>query len=217
MVKRDESGPFYVVDGCCMTCGMPELIAPELFKLGDDHCYVLRQPETPDEYDKATHAMWSAEVDCIRYRGNDGAFLRRLGENGMAELADDARASDYEYVLRDKVVFRASLRPLELAAAFCRYLEMFETNGARQFQVKSGKTGRTVNFAWGGGLFHPVTFEERLADGASLISVDDRSVGFTSVRRVVDEWLHDVQKCADIVWFSEQELITRTGGLPRPL
>ena len=42
------TGPFYVEDGCCTACGVPEAMAPKLFAWdGNSHCFVKRQPVTP--------------------------------------------------------------------------------------------------------------------------------------------------------------------------
>src|SRR5215210_3939582 len=86
-------GPFYIEAGCCLLCGVPESIAPELFHTGEDQCFLIRQPASRAEIGKAIEAMWSSEVDCIRYSGNDLSILKRLGEAGLSSLADDPRAS----------------------------------------------------------------------------------------------------------------------------
>ncbi len=48
-------GPFYVEYGCCITCGVWEDVAPDLLAWleGDrPHCYVQRQPETDEEFER---------------------------------------------------------------------------------------------------------------------------------------------------------------------
>jgi len=83
-------GPFYVEGGCCLACGVPEDIAPDLFGWveGDMHCYVKRQPETPKELDRMREAMCSSEVDCIRARSCSPEFLLDLARAGHAHLVD---------------------------------------------------------------------------------------------------------------------------------
>lgn len=78
--------PFYVEPDCCLLCGVPESIAPELFETGEKHCTVKRQPVISAEVDKTIRAMWSSEVDCIRYSGTDEMVLRRLGQAGMSGM-----------------------------------------------------------------------------------------------------------------------------------
>ena len=58
-------GTFYVEDGCCISCGVWEDVAPD----GETpHCYVSHQPETEDEFGRMMDAMHVGEVDCIRAR-----------------------------------------------------------------------------------------------------------------------------------------------------
>src|SRR5215831_15022357 len=68
---KNVPGPFYVEDGCCIACGIPEGVAPDLFTFEASHCYVKKQPCTGAEINRMFQAIWSAEVQCIRYRGND--------------------------------------------------------------------------------------------------------------------------------------------------
>ncbi|MGH7135886.1 MAG: hypothetical protein ACREHD_09110, partial [Pirellulales bacterium] len=42
---NNAPGPFYVLHGCCTSCGAPIAEAPELFAYdSENHCYVRRQP-----------------------------------------------------------------------------------------------------------------------------------------------------------------------------
>jgi hypothetical protein len=76
---KNVPGPFYVLDGCCTACEVPVAEAPELFTFDEsNHCYVKRQPRAKDEFDRALRAAWFAELECIRYRGNDAVILRRF-------------------------------------------------------------------------------------------------------------------------------------------
>jgi hypothetical protein len=81
-------GPFYVEDGCCTRCGVPDATAPELFGEVDDSCFVKLQPQTASEVDRMLRAMITSEVGCIRYAGVDAAVIRRLAESGEGALAD---------------------------------------------------------------------------------------------------------------------------------
>jgi hypothetical protein len=45
-------GDYYVQDGCCMSCTVPQSEAPNLFGVTNEpyyHCYVKQQPTTPEE------------------------------------------------------------------------------------------------------------------------------------------------------------------------
>jgi hypothetical protein len=65
LYERDPgnpTGPFYVVKDSCITCSLPVEIAPENIRCHqrpyttnpqsiDEHCVVIRQPQTPEELD----------------------------------------------------------------------------------------------------------------------------------------------------------------------
>jgi hypothetical protein len=75
-------GDFYVEDGCCTSCGVPQSIAPELVGwTGEKNlpsCYWIRQPESPEEVDRAINIIHAQELGCHRYSGADPAILERL-------------------------------------------------------------------------------------------------------------------------------------------
>ena len=90
---KNVPGPFYVEDGCCITCGIPTEEAPEVFAWDDEakwgsHCFVHCQPQTAEALKKVLSAIKHAEVDCIRYRGNDHAIRMQLIEQGSGEQCD---------------------------------------------------------------------------------------------------------------------------------
>src|SRR6202035_4919756 len=75
-------GPFYVSDGCCISCDLPLREAPGLFAYdGKNHCYVSRQPAGKNDPDTMVYVAWAAETQCIRYRGQDSGILRRFAEH----------------------------------------------------------------------------------------------------------------------------------------
>ena len=68
-------------DDCCVSCGVPQSIAPALVGWTDEEapsCYWIRQPETADEVDRAIRIIQTQELGCHRYAGNDPAILERL-------------------------------------------------------------------------------------------------------------------------------------------
>lgn len=82
-------GPFHVADGCCTSCGVPQMIAPELFsEIEQDHCFVKRQPETVVETEAMLQVIAAQDLRCIRYGGSDPTIIRRLAEEGEAEQCD---------------------------------------------------------------------------------------------------------------------------------
>jgi ferredoxin len=103
---KNVPGSFYVVDGCCIACAIPQGEAPDHFAFDQDgHCYIKKQPCTQTEIDRMLQAMWSAELDCIRYCGRDSNVFQRLGAMGKPHLCDFPPAEGIAIVLRNHVAF----------------------------------------------------------------------------------------------------------------
>jgi hypothetical protein len=87
---KNAPGPFYVQDGVCTCCEAPLLEAPDLMAYNEAgaSCYFRRQPETPEEVERAIRTCWVSCVDCLRYSGNDPEILRRFRAIGHAHLCD---------------------------------------------------------------------------------------------------------------------------------
>lgn len=82
-LEKNAPGPFYTT-GECLACGAPEYEAPELLTpLDDDNydTYFVRQPETPEEVERACRAAEVCCVNALRYGGTDPAVIRRLGND----------------------------------------------------------------------------------------------------------------------------------------
>lgn len=90
-------GDFYVEDKCCTLCEVPFVWAPDLFGRWPDaskpeHCYIKRQPATPDDVDAMLSVILCAEFDCIRYRGHDRAIQSQLVEIGKGMVCESLLA-----------------------------------------------------------------------------------------------------------------------------
>src|SRR5690349_11132443 len=83
-------GNFYVETDCCLACGVPQWIAPELFAPLEEHdqCFVKKQPQTPEELDQMIEVMATQDLGCIRYRGRHEATIRRILEVCEADAID---------------------------------------------------------------------------------------------------------------------------------
>ena len=84
---RNVQGPFFVEEGCCTLCGVPEAEAPNLFGIDTDadgygHCFVARQPVTAEERRRMLRVVTLAELRCVFYRGDDPAVRRVMAEAG---------------------------------------------------------------------------------------------------------------------------------------
>jgi hypothetical protein len=81
---KTDRGEFYVQAKCCMFCGVPQSIAPELVGWrptesgASEECYWIRQPANADELTRAIDIIHMQELGCHRYSGNDPEVLRRL-------------------------------------------------------------------------------------------------------------------------------------------
>lgn len=91
---KNAPGPFYVENECCMTCGIPIEVAPDLFSWdeekgeSDNHCFLRRQPASAAEVELVIEAMQRVEAECIRYRGDDAALRKRLADEGLEDECD---------------------------------------------------------------------------------------------------------------------------------
>lgn len=69
--ERNVPGPFYTT-GDCLACAAPEYEAPDLLaplEGGNHDTYFVRQPETPEEVEKACRALEVCCVAALRYEG----------------------------------------------------------------------------------------------------------------------------------------------------
>ncbi len=86
-------GPFYTEANSCIACCLPEGEAPDLIGYHEEDgpnegCFFKKQPETPEELDRAIRAMFVNCVETLRYAGKDPAILRRLREMGRESQCD---------------------------------------------------------------------------------------------------------------------------------
>jgi len=217
------TGAFYVDTNCCTLCGVPEAIAPALFRSGDKHCSVIRQPASIEEIGKAIEVLWSAEFECFRYRGSDLAVLQRLGEAGLADMADDAGAQTFPRKLKDHVSFElspedsAASDAVTLARAFRNYLRAQDGYEGKRYTVLPPLTplSRTVRFSWYGGSFHSVSFA---ADGSSdrrfaTLNTPGNYV-LLGLARILDEWLKEHRGVRFLKWRNLSDVRTDADGTP---
>jgi hypothetical protein len=98
--KMNAEGDFYVADGCCNACGVPESIAPDLFSYEiteneyhpgtkSYHCYFSKQPRSADEINKTIDIMAHQELDCIRYKGSDAQIIEEIKKKEQQDFLDD--------------------------------------------------------------------------------------------------------------------------------
>ena len=77
-------GDFYVEDQMCISCTAPEHEAPDLMAHDTGkyhHCYFKRQPQTPEEIERAILAVFVGCCGAVRYRGTDPQIIAVLGKD----------------------------------------------------------------------------------------------------------------------------------------
>jgi hypothetical protein len=93
-------GDFYVEDNCCITCGVPQAVAPDLVgwtNEGMSQCYWKKQPQTQEELRQAFAIFSGQEVGCHRYSGRDPEIQAQIGlENCDHPVSSYATASNEE-------------------------------------------------------------------------------------------------------------------------
>jgi hypothetical protein len=80
---NSASGDFYVEDGCCLSCGVPQTVAPDLVGWVNNEkmvqCFWKKQPETHEEIQQAFAIFDGQEAGCHRYAGRDPEIQMRIG------------------------------------------------------------------------------------------------------------------------------------------
>jgi hypothetical protein len=204
-------GPFYVDDGSCLSCMAPHQEAPELMgydeKVG--HCYFQRQPASKEEITHALRALWSSEVLCLRYAGNDSDILRRLANGGMSELCDQPVSPSAHYILRNHVTFDVSAATLfTLQECAHRFRDAFLKQGDRYTSYTATEIethAESLVFACG---WSSQLMEVRFSAGEAgttrlLISHSPKpEPGSQSLSFTIDDWLNSDPRVSDIRWYS---------------
>jgi hypothetical protein len=89
---KNAPGAFYVRNECCISCEAPYSEAPDLMDHDDGeggyHCHFKKQPETPEEVERAVMACAVSCVRAVRYAGDDPAILKRLRELRSSDSCD---------------------------------------------------------------------------------------------------------------------------------
>lgn len=84
MTRSGDPNGLYVDTECCLSCGVPWDLAPEIFADGEETCVVKRQPATPTEYRRVLRVFRTQDLGCVRYGGQDPRVLRILRRAGCA-------------------------------------------------------------------------------------------------------------------------------------
>ena len=141
--------------------------------------------------------MWSSEVDCIRYRGQDANILERLAQAGMADQADHGGPSAWRVRLRDQVSFKVPQRAGfidagEIANAFRKGMR---AKGNKVLPVFFGR--RSVWLSWYRNRFHLVRFYD--AGQGRFVARLRWTMAVPGLAWLLDDWLR-AQSAESIQW-----------------
>jgi hypothetical protein len=219
---KNVPGPFYVVDGCCTACDVPVSEAPDLFTYDTaNHCFVKCQPRTEEEFDRVFRAAWAAELECIRYRGDNPVVLRRFAELGSPHLCDVAPPPEIRPVMRDHVTFDADspeqqyLSAVGLADRFRAYLlSLNKDRGAldTRFHYRFRSTvGDSISagfaYSWYEDNYHAVQFCVIGEAGRRWLAWHSSAAkpGGRGVSNPLDKWLKIAGGFRAIRWYVGEE------------
>ncbi len=182
-----------------------------------NHCYVKRQPETPEDLDRMLRAVHGSEVECIRYRGAEKDVLRRMAEGNLRHLSD-AAVPNIEPVSRDHVTFDAVdpkdklLLDMDLANEFRRHLGEQENEYRKHRCTPNFSDGEKTSFsyAWYEDNFHPVEF-------SFLGDSERRWLIVSKVSLVIHDWLCAEDRFCHIRWYTEEQWKTSKQWQATPL
>jgi ferredoxin len=220
---ENAAGPFYVENGCCMSCGMPMLSAPDLFQYdGSSHCFVKRQAKTKDEVDRMVRTTLQAEAQCIRYRGTDPATLQRLAELNLSAISDTPLPTGVIPIVRNCVSFSSKpTAPLTTPAHVAKSLRSFlerpnETRAAlgERYMVTFRRihetpSGASFDYAWYETRFYSLALN--LADRTHarwLLRHDGGKEGQlvgVGLSCQIHDWLMGENELENIRWYTEQD------------
>jgi hypothetical protein len=200
-------GAFYVIGGCCTACGVPIDAAPKLFAYDpSSHCYVKRQPVTPEETEQALLAVRRAELACIRYRGSDPGVLERFAGLGELALCDAPGARSLRTVLRNHVAFNAmepdagSWNQEDVAGAFASYVRALRRSVEyRVTAIADDDSVAHLKVAWYKENFHAVCFRRSDSPEGRWLIWHSGNVGLSEL---IDGWLKADVRFSEIRWYA---------------
>jgi hypothetical protein len=208
-------GPFYVEDGCCASCGVPQTIAPALFAQNEheyEHCYVRRQPETEAETDDMLRVIAAQELGCIRYGGASPDILRRLVERGEGHQCDQAAPPGAVPMRRDHVRFATKQRaaPWTAKELLERLLAFIAHPPFRSTPIdEAAPTSASVSVSWYEHDYHRV--EACASNGSADWTV--RHHGPPSLSDVIHDWLRQDPALDAARWQTREQY--EAGGTSR--
>jgi hypothetical protein len=209
----NSAGPFYVVAGCCTSCGVPEMAAENFAFESGGHCYVQRQPQSPTELQNVLRVVRTQEFGCIRYRGADATILHRLGQAGAAEQCDVELSPPVAPLVRNHVTF--TIRPGAVELSVVEVLEVIRSALLGELGPRGRATACAVDesrnasvaIAWFEEHFHRIEVRS-LGDGKFHL----QHSGPPGLSEMLDDVLR-AEPYDDLAWSTSE---SGDNGAPRP-
>jgi hypothetical protein len=216
--RHNVDGPFYVVNGECMSCGAPELHAPKLMSHDSHgHCFFTRQPASPHETNEAVESTWASCCGALRYGGIDDGILIRLAELGLAEQCDFRLKHDpkprartcvsFEFVGQSKT---AAAKAREITTYLADFVGKSDSSDGKVRSLRVTEVSASFVYEWGYVLGDPcrATFAiEPQSDQHHwwvLISREDGH-GTTAFTISTHKALIEDTRFRSIQWFTDDE------------
>jgi hypothetical protein len=200
-------GDFYINYGDCIACGAPWAEAPDIVEhTQDNHCYFKKQPETEAEMDQAIRALGVSCIAALRYGGSDESILKRLHENGMADLCDQLPQHTYRFLIRNRVFFTFTGRINEIADLLIQKLTALGTHVKTENLVYQGDQHFRFFMSWTGGARSLLYRCNKQDEGTFLIQLGDETDQRLETTAGTGWLVHDFLKADDritnIKWFA---------------
>lgn len=213
---KNVPGDFYVEDGCCLSCGVPDE-APELISYDDEnshHCYFSKQPENESQLNKAIKILWAQELVCMRYAGEDKNILRRLAEADRADICDREDAiAEISPIVRNHAMFLAEhiSQAYELANSFYSYLleENSWNENLRLSRVRKGWSAVSFSYSWYENERYRIWFQAIENKWHVFHAVKSETLASRGISMRIEDWLQRDSRFSDLKWFAESDW--RTG------
>jgi hypothetical protein len=211
-------GPFYVVNGECMSCGAPEMHAPKLMSHDSHgHCFFTRQPASPHETNEAIESTWASCCGALRYGGTDDGILIRLAELGLAEQCDSRLKHEpkprartcvsFEFAGRSKT---AAANAREITTCLADFLAKSNSRDSKVRSLRVTEVSASFVYEWGYVLGNPCRAMFAIEPQSDqhhwrvLISRED-SHGTTAFAISIHRALTEDTRFRSIQWFTDDE------------
>lgn len=201
---QNAAGPFYVVNGCCTACGVPEATAPDMFAYDADmHCYLKKQPTSELEVEKTLRVMRRQELGCVRYGGTDAHVLLRLAEAGEAELCDHPPAN-ITPVLRNVVTFVVRPESQGRAVSLLEFADYLRTRTpGLTVRTKTHWLDRgSLSISWFKDHFHRLMLRSVRGQPRRWMITHSGPLGLSES---LNDWLSVTSRFTEVRWWTETD------------